>query len=173
MPLSRYVDTADALTASNGTEGALREMHSKILLASDDPGVFAEPALAHAVRAQDHIVLDMGSASVPAPATEVSPAWPGGFDDAAFLALGEEEARRRRDEPLYLAPSAKALRLRALVGRAYVLDLAVLGTADRVVCGVRSIGCRLLAVMMGWDEGIVRQGWRNVDGDFDWKGIVW
>lgn len=44
------------------------------------------------------------------------------------------------------------LRLRELVARAYLLDLAVLDSvSDGVVCGVSSAGCRILGVMMGWD----------------------
>jgi hypothetical protein len=59
--------------------------------------------------------------------------------------------------------------LRAMVGRAYLLDLAVLGQADAVVCGVSSAACRVLGVMMGWDA--VREGrWRNVDGGWGWRG---
>jgi hypothetical protein len=60
--------------------------------------------------------------------------------------------------------------LRAMVGRAYLLDLAVLGQADAVVCGVSSAACRVLGVMMGWDA--IREGrWRNVDGGWGWRGV--
>ena len=73
-------------------------------------------------------------------------------------------------------PSKEALALRELVGRAYLLDLAILGQADRVVCGVSSMTCRLLAVMMGWESAIEEGHWRNVDkgfGNQQWKGIIW
>jgi hypothetical protein len=70
-------------------------------------------------------------------------------------------------------PSPSALNLRQLIGRAYLLDLAVLGQSDTVVCAVSSLGCRILAVMMGWDRAIVGGGWVNVDGKFDWRGIDW
>jgi len=63
--------------------------------------------------------------------------------------------------------------MRVLLGRAYLLDLAVLGQADRIVCGVSSNTCRILAVMMGWDKAIEKGMWRNIDGDFDWGDIVW
>jgi hypothetical protein len=70
-------------------------------------------------------------------------------------------------------PSSSALKLRQLVGRAYLLDLAVLGQSDRVVCALSAYGCRILAVMMGWERAIVDGGWINVDGDFDWRGVDW
>lgn len=78
--------------------------------------------------------------------------------------------------------SPPALKLREFVGRAYLLDLAVLGQGDGVVCAVSAFGCRVLGVMMGW-EAVVgvgvgdmrarRRWWRNVDGDFEWRGIDW
>ena len=55
----------------------------------------------------------------------------------------------------------------------YLMDLAVLGKADTIVCTVSSVTCRLLAVMMGWDEAIGANKWRNIDGLFDWKGVMW
>ena len=73
-----------------------------------------------------------------------------------------------------LPPSAETLRLRELVGRAYVMDLAVLGQAsDRLVCTVSSMGCKILAVMMGWEGAVVKGGWVNIDGDFEWRGVSW
>ena len=54
-----------------------------------------------------------------------------------------------------------------------MLDLAILGHSDRIVCTVSSLACRLLAVIMGWEKAIVNKGWHNVDGDYDWQGIVW
>ena len=65
------------------------------------------------------------------------------------------------------------MKLRELVGRAYLLDLAVLAKADTMVCTVSSTACKLLAVMMGWDKAFKEGRWRNIDGDFDWKGIAW
>jgi hypothetical protein len=70
-------------------------------------------------------------------------------------------------------PNPSALKLRELVGRAYLLDLAVLGQSDKIVCAVSSYGCRILAVMMGWDRAILTGGWVNVDGDFEWRGLDW
>lgn len=77
------------------------------------------------------------------------------------------------EHDFHFHPTPEALRLRELVGRGYLLDLAVLGQADRVVCGINSSGCRILAVMMGWEKGIVEKGWNNIDGSWHWKGIVW
>jgi hypothetical protein len=70
------------------------------------------------------------------------------------------------------SPSAQALRLRAVLGRAYLLDLAVLARADAVVCGAGSAACRALGVMLGWDK-VAGGAWRNVDGGVDgWHGLL-
>lgn len=71
-----------------------------------------------------------------------------------------------------------SLRLRSLVGRAYAMDLAVLADmtsepGSGVVCAVSSTGCRLLAVMMGYERAFRRGEWRNVDGEFGWNGFAW
>lgn len=95
------------------------------------------------------------------------------------------------EETQHKHPGQAALKLRELVGRAYVLDLAVLGQGcDWVVCGVSSATCRALGVMRGW-EGVLTGsdlgigggggvkvsgggiGWKNVDGEFDWRGVAW
>lgn len=72
-------------------------------------------------------------------------------------------------------PSVETLRLRELVGRAYLMDLAVLGQSDAVVCTVSATGCRLLAVMLGWEAAfeIKAGGWENIDGEFEWRGVSW
>lgn len=59
-------------------------------------------------------------------------------------------------------PTPEALQLRGFIGRAYLLDLAVLAQSDRLVCAVSSRGCRILGVMMGWDQ-IEAGHWKNVD----------
>jgi hypothetical protein len=73
------------------------------------------------------------------------------------------------------ASSPETLKMREFVGRAYLLDLAVLGevSSGGIVCTVSSTGCRLLAVMMGWERAVEQKTWRNVDGLWDWKGIIW
>jgi hypothetical protein len=68
--------------------------------------------------------------------------------------------------------SKDALRMREIIGRGYLLDLAILGNSDAVVCGVSSAACRILGVMMGWDKVRTGEGWKNVDGNFGWRGMV-
>jgi hypothetical protein len=72
----------------------------------------------------------------------------------------------------FAAPPQAAMALRQLVGRAYLLDLAVLSQSDAVVCAVSASACRILAVMMGWDKAIKENKWRNVDGGYGWRGMV-
>jgi hypothetical protein len=68
------------------------------------------------------------------------------------------------------APSNEALAMRTLIGRGYLLDLAVVGQCDAIICDVGSAACRVLGVMAGWEK--VKQGqWRNIDGHVGWMGI--
>ncbi|KAL2439191.1 hypothetical protein ABEF95_002510 [Exophiala dermatitidis] len=60
-------------------------------------------------------------------------------------------------------PIEEALKLRELLGRAYLLDLAMLAQSDKVVCGVSSNACRILAVMLGWERAFENKDWINVD----------
>lgn len=103
--------------------------------------------------------------------------WEGGFFAGMFWSLGKPNsvpATAVEAPDTKLPPTEEALRLRELVGRAYLMDLAVLGRAsDSIVCTVSSMGCKLLAVMMGWDNAIVMGKWVNIDGDFDWRGVSW
>jgi hypothetical protein len=69
-------------------------------------------------------------------------------------------------------PGVAAMAMRHMIGRAYLLDLAVLGKSDAVVCAVSADACRILAVMMGWDKAIGEGLWRNVDGGFGWTGLI-
>lgn len=80
--------------------------------------------------------------------------------------MGEEERDERdwRTEPTH-----EMRRLRGLIGRAYLLDLAVLGKGDGVVCGVSSATCRVLGVMLG-KEAVEEGRWWNVDGEQGWAG---
>ena len=195
IPLEKYVDYArefivDAATDANGTEDLMKSRMSKVVLASDDPEVYASVDMSHALRAQELILMASKAAIDKAQGgkkankfVEDNLGWEGGFYADVFWALGDESkdtsarALRKRQDMIELevrdAPSETAMQLRSLVGRAYVMDLAVLGRTDRVVCGVSSVACRLLAVMMGWKEAIVRGHWKNIDGDFDWSGIEW
>jgi hypothetical protein len=84
--------------------------------------------------------------------------WDGGFYGDMFASLG----RNKED-----GSSVDASAMRVLVGRAYVLDLAVLaGASEGVVCAVSSAGCRILGVAMGAAEG---SKWRNVDDGRGWS----
>ncbi|EED21736.1 conserved hypothetical protein [Talaromyces stipitatus ATCC 10500] len=174
--------------------------HSKVMLASDDPEVYTSFELGGAERAQSYIAL-ANKAALDA-ATDKSQGsllnenvgWEGGFYQDMFWSLGveasdyselggpfpsnqgptkpktlsvESVAEQRR-----LRPSEESLKLREWVGRAYLLDLAVLGQSDRVICGVSSASCRLLAVMMGWNKAIRHKSWQNIDGNWHWSFIV-
>ena len=124
--------------------------------------------------------------------------WEGGFFAPLFWSLGRAPERsdrpvrepeqlqkraqklefERRDAPSSNnkvsteAVSGGAMQLRELLGRAYMLDLAVLGGSDSVVCGASATGCRLLAVMMGWERAMERGMWVNVDKGVDgWKAL--
>jgi hypothetical protein len=125
--------------------------------------------------------------------------WEGGFYRDQFFGLGTEdkfralhlgkwkasgvnEANDQKGAGVMLEdespdfvdpPSEAAMQVRQLVGRAYLLDLAVLGQSDAVVCGVSAAGCRILGVMMGWEKAVLKGEWRNVDkGAAGWKGLV-
>lgn len=159
---------------------------SKLILASDDPDVYEAPELQTAARAQSRILLASKStldaaqglsaspSSLPNKFVEGNVGWEGGFFSNVFWGLGNTvvgsaAARGVREEQE--KPGEVSLRLRELVARAYLLDLKVVGSADGVVCGVSSVGCRLLGVMVGW-EGIVHGRWRNVDGPFGWQAFA-
>ena len=66
-------------------------------------------------------------------------------------------------------PTKEALQLRELLGRAYLLDLAMLAKSDKVVCGVSANACRILAVMLGWERSFEKHDWNNVDGGYEWR----
>ncbi|KAI9819032.1 MAG: hypothetical protein M1832_004074 [Thelocarpon impressellum] len=182
IPLERYTAAARELVRSSAPATEVLddfEARSTLVLASDDPDVYAADELANATRAQERILL-ASKAELDAAGKDQGRAgprigWEGGFFGALFWSLGANKAsfsHRSLGKPT--PPSERTLRLRELVGRTYVLDLKVLGHgADGIVCGVSSIGCRLLAVMLGWETAIEDGKWRNVDGDFEWKGIVW
>lgn len=167
------------------------ESDSQVLLASDDPDLYSFRELANTSRAQSHISLANKAAldaASPTDAPQLDPenyfkkfvegnvGWEGGFFPSVYWGLGNPSAgskaarglREEREEP---SPSELSLKLRQLVARAYLLDLMILGHSDAVVCGVSSFGCRLLAVMLGWDIGILGGRWKNVDGDFGWRAF--
>jgi len=106
--------------------------------------------------------------------------WEGGFYTGLFYSLGRQKPSggSGRSEHPPQPPhhgstgvdvvSEEILRMRELVGRAYLIDLAVLRQSDGIVCAVSSASCRILAVMLGWDA--VRDGrWLNVDDGRAWS----
>ena len=185
IPLKRYAEAAtDLIEKEYAVVGdrwnMSRESASKIILASDDPTVYTSSDLSNALRAQEQILIasKSGSGAMQASGKKLAEddvTWDGGFFEDVFWSLGKvntSETGGSAHDPR-AAPSKLALSLRESVARAYFLDLAVVGRADRIVCGVSSVGCRLLAVIMGWEDAIVLEKWHNIDGDFDWKGIAW
>ena len=167
-------------------------VHSPVLVASDDPEITTSGDLAHAVapftvqKAQDRIqlatkaildeaspaedVIEPGSAYIKH--VDENTGWEGGFYSGLFFGLGREKEHHSLSHNdtsgVPTAPSEQSLRLRELVGRAYLLDLAVLSPSDGVVCAVSSATCRVLGVMMGWDA--VKDGrWVNVDDGRAWS----
>jgi hypothetical protein len=201
IPLTRYVDTArdiyidlvenkdskskskkrnDSSTLSSSQLFA-RHTSSRMVLASDDPLVYESPEVGlNSLRAQDRIVLAT-KAALEAAAGKKNPwideitGWEGGFYRDVFFSLGQPGANAVTHHNPESVPDS-AMGLRELVGRAYLLDLAVLGKADTVVCTVSSTTCRLLGVMLGWDALVGKEEkrrWRNIDGSFEWRGIIW
>lgn len=193
IPSEIFQETSDRLVAKYHPEIISRdggEQPVLTILASDDPTVYHESTFSSATAAQARIRLaseepDGAPSELANPEElhdfEARPfGWEGGFYAPVFWNLGQkthdyagssaaESAERPRG-----APTDLTLGLRSLVGRAYMMELAVLaGASDHVVCTVSAMGCRLLAVMMGWDRAMDKEGWVNVDGDFGWAGIQW
>lgn len=188
IPLETYMNAAQdvmaSATANSTTDGEASRAAPRMILASDDPDIYDAPELQPAIRAQSQIVLASkrtldAAQGLSTPAggkfIEGNIGWEGGFFPNVFWNLGRStnrvgtarEDRAEERDP----PNAMAVRLREFLARAYLLDLQLLSDADGVVCGVSSVGCRLLAVMMGWDHAIVKQRWRNVDGDLAWRAF--
>jgi hypothetical protein len=82
---------------------------------------------------------------------------------------GNEVSEHQQQRDYRTNPTKEALQLRELLGRAYLLDLAVLAQSDKVVCGVSANACRILAVMLGWDRAFEKNDWNNVDGGYEWR----
>jgi hypothetical protein len=195
IPLDRYTNTAREIyidlienagkhsrkrSADAGNTLFARHTTSKMVLASDDPLVYESTEVGpNSIRAQDHIMLATKQALEAAqgkknPWIDEITGWEGGFYRDVFFSLGQPVGNANDMQKLDAENvPEQAMKLRELVGRAYLLDLAVLGKADTMVCTVSSTACRLLAVMMGWESAIQQGKWRNIDGDFDWRGIMW
>jgi hypothetical protein len=193
VPLERYGEMARDLlhktfnrTGPGSGENMAAEMRSLLVVASDDPDVYESDEFSHAPRAQEQIRLASKTtlgASQPTGGSAIrkfvdeTVGWEGGFFSGMFWSLGKPSsipANAMETPETKLAATEEAFRLRELVGRAYMMDLAVLGEAsDRIVCTVSSMGCKLLAVMMGWENAVVKERWVNIDGDFEWRGVSW
>lgn len=166
------------------------------VLASDDPMVHLEPDFTKMILAQERIRLASKDAIQQADQrktymrkfVEEAFGWEGGFYGPMFWNLGVERKNNAANAPdgvevvgdvndaarLMAPPSEQTLKLRSFVGRAYMMDLAVLSRAsDSIVCAVSAMGCRLLGVMMEWEAGMVGGRWVNVDGGYGWTGIDW
>ncbi|PBP26480.1 hypothetical protein BUE80_DR002743 [Diplocarpon rosae] len=192
VPLERYGDKAREVMLStfnesgpHGEANTMAKSHSIFVLASDDPDVYDSEEFSHAQRAQELIRLASKKSIHSAEPNEgpirkfveENVGWEGGFFAGMFWSLGKPTsvpATAAEAPETNLPPTEEAFRLRQLVGRAYLIDLAVLGrSSDRIICTVSSLGCKVLAVMMGWERAIEQGRWVNIDGDFKWKGVDW
>lgn len=162
------------LTTSTSPLFTLQKSQSRIQLATKATLDLTSPALP---------IQEPGSAYVKH--VDENSGWEGGFYSALFFGVGRPkqgvgstgfermkhsslhgiELPRVEDEEVV---DAQVMRMRELVGRAYLLDLKVLGESEGgVVCAVSSATCRVLGVMVGW-EGVKGGRWVNVD-----DGRVW
>ncbi|UQC79945.1 uncharacterized protein CLUP02_05426 [Colletotrichum lupini] len=170
-------------TGRDGADDKLAKKQSLIVMASDDPTVYDSEDFKGSMRAQEQIRL-ASKQETHKPATDKhvmhrfedeSFGWEGGFFAAMFWNLGLSSmsaSNAATAKNMQLAPSAETLRLRGYIGRAYMMDLAVLANAsDAIVCTVSAMGCRLLAVMMGWESAMEAHNWVNVDGPYGWTGM--
>ncbi|EQK99825.1 hypothetical protein OCS_04464 [Ophiocordyceps sinensis CO18] len=191
IPTEVFARHAQKLVESHYSQSGVKEAHPRAVtvIASDDPAVHGEPDLSGALLAQQRIRLASKEAvekATPNPRVlhrfvEEAQGWDGGFFALMFWNLGDERKKTAAATPVpgdgpepATAPSQETLRLRGFIGRAYMMDLAVLaGASDRIVCAVSAMGCRLLGVMMGWERAMERGAWVNVDGGYAWSGLGW
>lgn len=189
IPLNVYTDRAreilDGLhnsSASNSAEEEIAKQHSVMVVASDDPDVYDSEEFSKAPRAQEMIKLASKShppqkqqdRTVMHKFVEEAFGWEGGFFSRMFWNLGRSSVNNVESATAKTAPppSKETTQLRSYIGRAYLLDLAVLAKgSDVVVCAVSATGCRLMAVMMGWDKAIARGDWVNIDGNYQWTAL--
>jgi hypothetical protein len=188
IPINHYTDKAHEMldsrlniTGPRADERVGARTKSLLIVASDDPLVYDLEELSRTVRAQEQIKLASKAAIQQAnPDRHVMHkfidetfGWDGGFFAPMFWNLGTAGVHRNAGSELKRsAPAEETTRLRSLMGRAYMIDLAVLaGASDFVVCTVSAMGCRLLAVMMGWDSAFTNGRWINIDGEYGWMAI--
>lgn len=185
LPFDRYTAAAaDMLSRLAPNFTASDENLATLLLSSDDPEVYTSLDLANTLpadvvisRAQERIVLASKStlpAAVPVrngaytKHVDENSGWEGGFYSSLFFGLGGSHVSTTDPTDEEKEIMQQAMSLRSLVGRGYLLDLAVLSKADAVVCASSSAACRVLAVMMGWDK-VVKGEWNNVDAARYWS----
>ncbi|KAL1588484.1 hypothetical protein WHR41_02993 [Cladosporium halotolerans] len=170
LPLERYASAAHRLLSRLQPHPSGEP--ATLLLASDDPTLPTHPDLLLALLpnalapAQTRIqlatkaALDASSPAEPirAPGSayvkhvDENAGWDGGFYPSLFASLaGPQESR-----------------VRELVGRGFLLDLAVAGSGEGVVCAVSGAACRVLGVMVGW-EGVGEGRWANFDDGRGWS----
>lgn len=183
VPLNLYADRAtDAIADANkknkkSSAATSGSPSSLMVLASDDPMVYESDEFVGAARAQEHIRLASKAAAAPQDPqpgafrkfVDETFGWEGGFFAAMFWNLGGGPS----SPPSTTGTTpAETQRIRSLVGRAYMMDLAVLAEAsDTIVCAVSATGCRLLAVMMGSEAALEQGRWINIDGEYGWWAV--
>lgn len=191
IPLTIYTEKAREIiseyhntTAPGGGEDTMAKQHSFMLLASDDPDVYETEEFSSSPRAQEqiklaskaHIQQANPNRSVMHKFVDETFGWEGGFFASMFWNLGRTSLNNVNTvnaPTTAIDPSAETMRLRGLIGRAYMMDLAVLGQAsDVVVCTVSATGCRLVAVIMGWEKAMEKGSWVNIDGNYRWSGVA-
>lgn len=185
MPFDRYTEAIRQIledthngSMPDGGEDAVAKQYSQIVLASDNPEVYDAEEFSGSIRAQERIRL--ASIAHPPPPSqdphvmhkfqEETFGWEGGFFASMFWNLGRSTRNNAGSNTVVL--SSEATRLRSLIGRSYMLDLAILARGtDTVVCTVSSAACRLAAVMMGWEKAMEDGNWVNIDGNYLWTGV--
>ncbi|KYK55625.1 hypothetical protein DCS_07588 [Drechmeria coniospora] len=194
IPAEIFINRARGLAERHLNDTAVdgAPVEPVLVVASDDPMVLKGDGFSDALQAQQRIRLATGDAAEAPKAAKPDPhvlhrfvdaaeGWEGGFFASMFWNLGADRRNNAAATPApgdMSAPSSPAseqtLKLRSFIGRAYVMDLAVLArSSDHVVCAVSAMGCRLLAVMMGWERGMEQGRWVNVDGRYPWNGLGW
>lgn len=194
IPLNNYRKTVNDILEYNFNStsifsytGTEIQKHFYVVLASDDPTVYESIEFSESLKAQAYITLATktaientkrtGKSKDKKHWTEEDFGWEGGFFAPMFWNLGISPTGARASiaphEKRVINLSAETVRMRIFLGRAYMMDLAVLARcSDAVVCAVSAMGCRLLAVMMGWHSAIERGNWVNIDGGYGWTGFM-
>ncbi|KAK8088908.1 hypothetical protein PG997_003869 [Apiospora hydei] len=189
IPLNLYADKAREIiedlhntSAPSGGENVVAKQHSFTVIASDDPEVYDSEEFKRSPRAQEMIKL-AAKAQTPQPEqdrhvmhkfVEETFGWEGGFFASMFWNLGRSGINSdSAAASMPVTPSAETTRLRSFIGRAYLMDLAILAHgSDALICTISATGCRLMAVMMGWEKAINHGDWVNIDGNYQWAGLT-